>query len=204
MASGCTQVRERLATLHGDRPACTSSAGSPAARHVAIHLPLQHRMNATALIAEDEPLLAQALQAELARAWPRAARLATAGDGASAVQQALALRPDVLFFDIRMPGLSGLEAAAQLADEWPDGDALPRAGVRHRVRPVRRAGLRGAGGRLRAQARAARAAGAHRGRLQELLARASRHARRHRTRGPSASCGTCCARRRPAAARRCG
>jgi DNA-binding LytR/AlgR family response regulator len=80
---------------------------------------------ATALIAEDEPLLAQALQAELARAWPALQVLATAGDGASAVAQALALRPDVLFFDIRMPGLGGLEAAAELAEEWPADHAFP-------------------------------------------------------------------------------
>ena len=73
----------------------------------------------TALIAEDEPLLALALQAELARAWPDLQVLRTVGDGESAVQQALALQPDVLFFDIRMPGLSGLEAAAELADRWP-------------------------------------------------------------------------------------
>jgi DNA-binding LytR/AlgR family response regulator len=78
-------------------------------------------MNAspTALIAEDEPLLAQALQAELALAWPELRVLATVGDGASAVTQALQQQPDVLFFDIRMPGLSGLEAAAALADAWP-------------------------------------------------------------------------------------
>lgn len=72
----------------------------------------------TALIAEDEPLLAAALQAELARAWPELRIVATVGDGLSAVQQALALRPEVLFFDIRMPGQSGLEAAAELADAW--------------------------------------------------------------------------------------
>ena len=76
-------------------------------------------MDATALIAEDEPLLAQALQAELARAWPGLRVLATVGDGASAAAQALALKPDVLFFDIRMPGQSGLDAAVALADEWP-------------------------------------------------------------------------------------
>ncbi len=74
---------------------------------------------ATALIAEDEPLLAQALQAELASAWPSLQVLASVGDGASAVAQALQLQPDVLFFDIKMPGLSGLEAAAELADAWP-------------------------------------------------------------------------------------
>ncbi len=73
----------------------------------------------TALIAEDEPLLAQALQAELARAWPALQVLGVAGNGEAAVAQALAQQPDVLFFDIRMPALSGLEAAAALADAWP-------------------------------------------------------------------------------------
>ncbi len=77
-------------------------------------------MNAPiALIAEDEPLLARALQAELARAWPELRIAGVVGDGASAVQQALDTQPDVLFFDIRMPGIGGLEAAAQLADDWP-------------------------------------------------------------------------------------
>jgi DNA-binding LytR/AlgR family response regulator len=84
-------------------------------------------MNATALIAEDEPLLAAALQAELAQAWPQLRIVATVGHGAAAVAQTLALRPDVVFMDIRMPGQTGLEAAAELADEWPgDGpDAAP-------------------------------------------------------------------------------
>ncbi len=72
-----------------------------------------------ALIAEDEPLLAAALQQELARAWPDLQVVATVGDGLSAVRQALALQPDVLFFDIRMPGQSGLDAAVELADAWP-------------------------------------------------------------------------------------
>ena len=73
----------------------------------------------TALIAEDEPLLAAALKAELARARPKLSVVATVGDGASAVAQALALQPDVLFFDIQMPGMSGLDAAAELLDAWP-------------------------------------------------------------------------------------
>jgi DNA-binding LytR/AlgR family response regulator len=79
----------------------------------------------SALIAEDEPLLARELQAELARAWPQLRIATTVGDGASAVTQALALKPDVLFFDIRMPGQSGLEAAAELADEWPQDAPFP-------------------------------------------------------------------------------
>lgn len=81
-------------------------------------------MNPTALIAEDEPLLAQALKAELAAAWPGLQVLATAGDGRSAVREALRLLPQVLFFDIRMPGLDGLGAAAELADRWP-ADEVP-------------------------------------------------------------------------------
>jgi DNA-binding LytR/AlgR family response regulator len=75
-------------------------------------------LHPTALIAEDEPLLAAALQAELACHWPELQVLASVGDGHSAVAQALALQPDALFFDIRMPGLSGLDAAAALADAW--------------------------------------------------------------------------------------
>ena len=80
-------------------------------------------MNPTALIAEDEPLLAQALKAELAVAWPELQIVATAGDGRSAVREALRLLPQVLFFDIRMPGLDGLGAAAELADSWPTDEA---------------------------------------------------------------------------------
>ena len=76
-----------------------------------------------ALIAEDEPLLADALRHALGQAWPALDIVATVGDGLSAVRQALALRPEVLFFDIRMPGQSGLEAAAELADAWPCAEA---------------------------------------------------------------------------------
>lgn len=86
----------------------------------------------TALIAEDEPLLAAALQAELALAWPELQVLAVVGDGASAVTQALALQPDVVFFDIQMPGLSGLEAATELADAWP----APQPDTGHKAFPA--------------------------------------------------------------------
>jgi DNA-binding LytR/AlgR family response regulator len=43
-----------------------------------------------------------------------------AAHGEEAVTMALRHRPDVCFFDIRMPGMTGLEAAAQLADDWDD------------------------------------------------------------------------------------
>ncbi len=79
----------------------------------------------TALLAEDEPLLAQALARELAAAWPELQIVASVGDGHSAVREALALLPDLLFFDVRMPGLSGLDAAADIADQWPGDKPLP-------------------------------------------------------------------------------
>ena len=88
---------------------------------------MHKKSGVTALIAEDEPLLAAALQAELARAWPDLSIVATVGDGASAVAQALALQPDVLFFDIQMPGMSGLDAAAELLDAWPVQSAGSKA-----------------------------------------------------------------------------
>ena len=79
----------------------------------------------TALIAEDEPLLALGLQAELKKLWPELKIAALAGDGHSAVAQALALKPTVCFFDIRMPGMTGLEAAQALAEDWADGAEFP-------------------------------------------------------------------------------
>jgi DNA-binding LytR/AlgR family response regulator len=79
----------------------------------------------TALIAEDEPLLAQALQAELVAAWPELTIVASVADGTAAVEQALARRPDVLFFDVRMPGRRDPDSSAEIADEWPETEPFP-------------------------------------------------------------------------------
>jgi YesN/AraC family two-component response regulator len=84
---------------------------------------------ATALIAEDEPLLAHALQLALQRAWPELQVLAVAPHGQAAVRLALQHSPDVLFLDVRMPGISGLDAAAELAERWAD-DAPPASRFR--------------------------------------------------------------------------
>lgn len=78
-----------------------------------------------ALIAEDEPILAQVLLQSLQRLWPELHIAAMVDNGPAAVEQALALRPDILFMDIKMPGQSGLEAARELAEEWPDAVPFP-------------------------------------------------------------------------------
>lgn len=78
----------------------------------------------TALIAEDEPLLAAGLQRELALLWPQL-HTQIASDGLQAVRLALEQLPDLLFFDVRMPGQSGLEAAQEIAERWPEQRALP-------------------------------------------------------------------------------
>lgn len=80
---------------------------------------------ATALIAEDEPLLAAGLAADLRALWPGLDIVATVGDGQAAVDAALALKPEIAFLDIRMPGLDGLEAAAALAEDWPEQERFP-------------------------------------------------------------------------------
>lgn len=80
----------------------------------------------TALIAEDEPLLAEGLRQDLATLWPELQVTACVGDGSAALERALALAPDVCFLDIRMPGMSGLEAAQALAEDWPEPAAAGR------------------------------------------------------------------------------
>ncbi|HSN46331.1 MAG TPA: LytTR family DNA-binding domain-containing protein [Casimicrobiaceae bacterium] len=67
----------------------------------------------TALVAEDEPLLQAELADALHALWPELSIVGRASDGIEALRLFLALRPSVLFLDIEMPGLSGLEVAKQ-------------------------------------------------------------------------------------------
>jgi DNA-binding LytR/AlgR family response regulator len=78
-----------------------------------------------ALIAEDEPILAAVLAQSLQRLWPGLEIAGTAPNGLAAVEQALALRPDLLFLDIKMPGQTGLEAAEELAERWDGPQPFP-------------------------------------------------------------------------------
>lgn len=65
----------------------------------------------SALIADDEPLLRDALAAQLSRVWPQLRIVCQARNGRQAVEQFEALQPDICFLDVHMPGLSGVEAA---------------------------------------------------------------------------------------------
>jgi DNA-binding LytR/AlgR family response regulator len=64
-----------------------------------------------ALIAEDEPRLREQLAERLTKLWPELELAAMVGDGMDAVQALDRHQPNILFLDIQMPGLSGLEVA---------------------------------------------------------------------------------------------
>src|SRR3954468_3132755 len=68
----------------------------------------------TALIADDERLLREQLKARLAAVWPDLQIAGEARDGNEALARADELRPDVVFLDIRMPGMTGIEAASEI------------------------------------------------------------------------------------------
>ncbi len=74
-----------------------------------------------ALIADDERLMREQLRARLAEAWPGLDIVAEAKNGAEAVQLTEQLHPDIVFLDIRMPGMTGVEAARAIA-QLPVGD----------------------------------------------------------------------------------
>jgi DNA-binding LytR/AlgR family response regulator len=73
-----------------------------------------------ALVADDERLLREQLKARLAAVWPELEIVGEARDGNEALARADELRPDVVFLDIRMPGMTGIEAAREILalPEW--------------------------------------------------------------------------------------
>ncbi len=109
---------------------------------------------ARVVIADDEPLLAQALARELEALWPQVRIGPLVHDGTAALAAIVETTPDVAFLDVRMPGLTGLEIAQAVAEDWPDAppvplivfvtafeqfalDAFERAAVDYVVKPVR-------------------------------------------------------------------
>lgn len=73
----------------------------------------------TAIIADDEPLLRDELRDILKELWPELGIVAEVSDGLSALQQIQTHLPDIAFLDIKMPRMTGLEAAEQI-----DGQTL--------------------------------------------------------------------------------
>ena len=126
------------------------------------------RVRPTALVADDEPLLREALVRQLATAWPELGVVAQARNGREAVEMFEALRPDVCFLDVHMPGLSGVEAARRIGrgahlvfvtayDQYAV-EAFAQGALDYLVKPVEPARLADTVDRLQARLRAAQLA----------------------------------------------
>ena len=70
----------------------------------------------TELIADDEPLLRERLAAHLARLWPELQVVAQARNGREAIELFDEHEPTIVFLDIHMPGLGGLDAARAIGE----------------------------------------------------------------------------------------
>ncbi|MYM81665.1 response regulator [Duganella sp. FT50W] len=111
------------------------------------------------LIAEDEPLMRERLLAQLAQAWPDARIVAVAENGNDAWDAWLEHEPDLVFLDIQMPGLSGLEVARRIAErshivfvtayDQHALEAFQRGAVDYLLKPVELAALERTVERLR-------------------------------------------------------
>ncbi|MBT9599453.1 MAG: response regulator transcription factor [Vitreoscilla sp.] len=77
-----------------------------------------------AVLADDERLMRDQLRARLAEAWPELQIVAEAKNGTEAVELVELHRPDVVFLDIRMPGMTGVDAARQIAQMEVDDDSF--------------------------------------------------------------------------------
>ena len=132
-----------------------------------------------AVIAEDEPLLRDALGRLLGEAWPELDVTAECDNGADALDAIAAQQPEVAFLDIRMPGLSGLEVAAAAAEVSPATqvvfttaydqyaiDAFERGAIDYLLKPIAAERLAATVERLKRRASAGQAA---RGDLALLL-----------------------------------
>lgn len=74
----------------------------------ALHVP-------TAVLAEDEPLLADELADLLRTLWPQLQIVARVGDGVAALNAIETHGPDLAFLDIHMPLLTGIEVATRIS-----------------------------------------------------------------------------------------
>lgn len=69
-----------------------------------------------AIIADDERLMREQLRSRLVEVWPDLEIVAEARNGREAVDAVRELKPDLAFLDIRMPGMTGVEAAREIGD----------------------------------------------------------------------------------------
>jgi len=72
-------------------------------------------MKVAGIIAEDEPLLRAELAEQLTKLWPELEIVGQAADGVEALRLLVIKKPDIVFLDIQMPGMTGLEVARQAA-----------------------------------------------------------------------------------------
>lgn len=118
----------------------------------------------TGLIAEDESLFRDALVALLREEWPELELVAVCEDGAAALEAIGERAPDVAFLDIRMPGLTGLDVAAAMAEVSPATrivfvtaydqyaiDAFEKGAADYLLKPVARERLAATVARLKSQ-----------------------------------------------------
>jgi len=70
---------------------------------------------ATAIIAEDEPILRTQLEGKLRKLWPELEIIASVEDGAAALEALEERTPDLMFLDIQMPEMTGVEVARHVA-----------------------------------------------------------------------------------------
>ncbi|MET0857923.1 MAG: LytTR family DNA-binding domain-containing protein [Telluria sp.] len=116
----------------------------------------------TAILAEDEPVLRDELREALAALWPELKILAETGDGVSTLRAIQAQKPDVVFLDINMPQLNGLEVAKAVRDTTTVVfltaynehalEAFELGAVDYLVKPLQRGRLLTTIGRLQARA----------------------------------------------------
>src|ERR1700712_1123455 len=81
-----------------------------------------HRVRA--VLADDERLMREQLRGRLTEVWPELEIVAEAKNGLEAVELVKEHKPDLVFLDIRMPGLTGVDAARQIAQLPEDDDWL--------------------------------------------------------------------------------
>ena len=69
----------------------------------------------TAVVADDERLMREQIIARLKEAWPELLIVGEASNGSEAIALVQSEEPDIVFLDIRMPGMNGIDAARALA-----------------------------------------------------------------------------------------